>query len=89
MESLMTLRLILVATLGLALSACALYTPSEGNPDGDAYIGSHGSAYETAANPPQNMGGVSYNPSAPLSETTQPSGPSGAALTAPLNPTAH
>jgi hypothetical protein len=89
MESLMTPRLILVGALSLALSGCALYTPSAGNPNGDHYLGSAGSTYEAAANPARSIGDVSYNPSAPLPETTQPTVPSGAALNTPTNTPAH
>ena len=76
----MTSRLILVGVMSLALAGCALYRPSAGNPNGDTYIGHAGSAYEATVNPPANMGQVSYNPSAPLPETTQPPVASGAAL---------
>ena len=79
----MTSRLILVGVLSLALTGCALYRPSAGNPDGDAYIGHAGSTYEATVNPPATMGQVSYNPSAPLPETTQPNVSSGSALGAP------
>jgi hypothetical protein len=83
MESFMTSRLILVGVMSLALTGCALYRPSAGNPDGDAYLGHAGSAYETTVNPPSTMGQVSYDPSAPLPETTQPPVASGAALGTP------
>jgi hypothetical protein len=83
MESFMTSRLILVGVLSLALTGCALYRPSAGNPDGDAYLGHAGSAYEATVNPPSTMGQVSYDPSAPLPETTQPPVASGAALGTP------
>ena len=79
----MTSRLILVGVLSLALSGCALYRPSAGNPNGDAYIGSPASTYEARANPPKIMGEVSYNPSAPLPETTQPAAASGSGMPAP------
>ena len=79
----MTSRLILVGVLSLALTGCALYRPSAGNPDGDAYIGHAGSAYEATINPPATVGEVSYNPSARLPETTQPPVASGAALGTP------
>ena len=82
----MTSRFILVAVLSLSLSACALYAPSAGNPNGNAYLGSAGSAYEPAVNPPHIMGQVTYNPSAPLPETTQPPVASGAGMTAPTTP---
>jgi len=76
----MTSRLILIAGLSLALSGCVFYVPSDGNPNGNSYLGSAGSSYEPTVNPPRIMGQVSYNPSAPLPETTQPPVPSGAAL---------
>ena len=76
----MTSRLILVGVMSLALTGCALYRPSAGNPNGDAYIGHAGSTYETTVNAPATMGQVSYNPPAPLPETTQPPVASGAAL---------
>jgi len=79
----MTSRLILVGVLSLALSGCALYRPSAGNPNGDAYIGSASSTYEARANPPKIVGQVSYNPSAPLLESTQPTTASGSAMPAP------
>lgn len=79
----MTSRLILVGVLSLALTGCALYRPSAGNPDGDAYIGHAGSTYEATANPPATVGQVSYNPSARLPEATQPPVASGAALGTP------
>ena len=79
----MTSRLILVGVMSLALTGCALYRPSAGNPNGDAYLGRAGSTYEASVNPAATMGQVSYNPSAPLPETTQPPVASGSALTTP------
>lgn len=79
----MTSRLILVGMLSLALSGCALYRPSAGNPNGDAYIGGPASSYEAQANPPKTVGEVSYNPSAPLPETTQPAAASGSGMATP------
>ena len=76
----MTPRLILVGVMSLALTGCALYRPSAGNPNGDAYLGNHGSTYETSVNQPNTVGQVSYNPSAPLPETTQPPIASGAGM---------
>ena len=76
----MSSRLILVGVMSLALTGCAFYRPSAGNPNGDAYLGNHGSTYETSANPPSTVGQVSYNPSAPLPETTQPPVASGAGM---------
>ncbi|HEY5083553.1 MAG TPA: hypothetical protein VII48_03455 [Rhizomicrobium sp.] len=79
----MTSRLILVGVLSLSLTGCALYRPSAGNPNGDAYVGHAASTYDTTVNPPASMGQVSYNPSAPLPETTQPAASRGAALGTP------
>lgn len=76
-------RLILVGVMSLALSGCALYRPSAGNPNGDAYVGNAGSTYEAAVNPPSTVGQVSYNPSAPLPEAAQPPMASGAAISGP------
>lgn len=84
MEMGMTSRLILVAGLSFGLCGCALYAPSAGNPNGDAYLGNGGSSYEASVNPARTVGQVSYSPSAPLPETTQPAAPSGAALAAPM-----
>ena len=83
METFMTSRLILVGVMSLALSGCALYAPSAGNPDGNAYLGHAGSTYDASVNPSNTLGVVSYSPSAPLADTTQPAVSSGAALTAP------
>lgn len=79
----MTPRWILVGVMSLALTGCALYRPSAGNPNGDAYVGQAGSTYEAAVNPAGTVGQVSYNPSAPLPETVQPPMPSGAAISGP------
>lgn len=84
----MVSRLILVPILGLSLSGCALYAPSDGNPDGNAYLGNKGSVYEAAVNPAKNVGEVTYNPSAPLPETTQPPVANGSGMTAPPPPPA-
>lgn len=72
----MASRLILVGVMSLALTGCALYRPSAGNPNGDAYTGQAGSTYEASVNPPSTVGQVNYNPSAPLPETAQPPGAS-------------
>ena len=39
---------------------------SWGNPNWDAYASQPGSTYDSAANPPQTIGTVAYNPYAPL-----------------------
>lgn len=36
----------------------------DGNPEHDAYAGQPGSVYDPAANPPQMLGTVTYNPDA-------------------------
>lgn len=82
----MVSRLVLLSLLALGLSGCALYRPSAGNPNGDAYVGGSDSTYEARANPPQTIGQVAYNPSAPLPESVEPSVPSGAALSMPTTP---
>ncbi|HWF65240.1 MAG TPA: hypothetical protein VN685_11560 [Rhizomicrobium sp.] len=82
----MSSRLILVGVMSLTLAGCALYRPSAGNPNGDAYLGNRGSTYETGANPPSTVGQVSYSPSAPLPETTQPPIASGAGMGASPRP---
>ena len=84
----MTARLMLVGVMSLALTGCALYRPSAGNPNGDAYLGNAGSTYEASVNPPATMGQVNFNPSAPLPPTTQPPIASGPAL-APPPPARH
>ena len=56
----------------------AFVTKSAGNPNWDAYIGQPGSTYDSAANPAQTIGTVSYNPNAPLPPVA-PSSPSGSA----------
>ncbi len=89
-ETIMTSRFILVGALALTLSGCALYRPSAGNPNGDAYIGNGGSTYEASVNPPKVVGQVNYTPSAPLAQTTQPSSASGSSMgtSAPRTPPA-
>jgi hypothetical protein len=76
----MKLSVFVVGAICLGLSACA--SPNEGNPDGDAYSGSPGSAYDVAANPPRANGVVGYNPMAPLAETAPAMGTSGSAMPA-------
>ena len=49
-----------------SLSGCALlYGGNTGNPYGDAYAGSPDSIYDAKVNPPQTIGAVTYDPSAP------------------------
>jgi hypothetical protein len=60
----------------------AFVTKSSGNPNWDSYAGQPGSTYDSAANPAQTMGTVSYNPYAPLPSVT-PAAPSGGTTMAP------
>jgi hypothetical protein len=61
--------LIAIAAM-LSLAACAppqyqlFGTP--GDPDSVSYVGSTGSAYDRAANPPATPNVATYNPNAPL-----------------------
>jgi hypothetical protein len=56
----------------------AFVPKSWGNPDWDTYLGEAGSTYDAAANPPQTIGTVTYNPYAPM-PSVSPSAPSGSA----------
>ncbi len=65
-------------TQGLAL-AMPLWVPygafivkSSGNPNRNPYLGEAGSTYDSAANPAQTVGVVSYNPNAPLPPVPPP-----------------
>ena len=76
-----------LAILGLTGPLNPLWFPygsfipeSAGNPNWDNYAGQPGSTYDTAANPPQTIGQVQYNPYAPLPSVT-PASPSGSANT--------
>ena len=60
----MKLAIFAAGVICLGLSACA--SPNEGNPNGAAYLGSPGSTYDVAANPPRANGTVTYDPLAPL-----------------------
>ena len=55
---------------------------SSGNPNWDNYAGQPGSTYDSAANAPQTIGTVQYNPYAALPSVT-PATPSGSASTTP------
>jgi hypothetical protein len=79
----MRLSVFVVGAVCLGLSACA--SPNAGNPDGDAYVGSPQSVYDTAANPPRANGTVSYDPNAPLPPSMPPAvGSSGSGMAAPM-----
>lgn len=56
----------------------AFVPKSWGNPNWDAYSSQVGSTYDAAANPPQTIGTVTYNPYAPLASVS-PAAPSGSA----------
>lgn len=64
MEDVMKLSIVAAGAICLGLCACA--SPNEGNPDGAAYLGSQGSTYDAAANPPRANGVSKYDPAAPL-----------------------
>jgi hypothetical protein len=85
----MTSRFVLAGLACLALPGCALYAPSAGNPNGDAYLGARGSTYEASVNPGQTVGQVAYNPSAPLPPTADTTMSNGAPLVAPPPPPAR
>jgi hypothetical protein len=75
-----------ILAAALALGGCNDITAmQDGNPDGMAYAGSAGSVYSAAANPPQAIGTVTYNPDAtpmPASDLPTP-GASPTGATAP------
>jgi hypothetical protein len=56
----------------------AFVTKSAGNPNWASYSGQPGSTYDSAANPPQTVGTVTYDPYAPLPPVV-PAAPSGSA----------
>ena len=60
------MKLSIVAAGVICLGLCACASPNEGNPNGAAYLGSQGSTYDAAANPPRANGVAKYNPAAPL-----------------------
>ncbi len=73
------MRSILFVAAILSLSGCAEFTGAgPGNPDGTAYAGSPDSVYSVAANPPQTVGVVVYDPAAvqpePVDVIPTPSG---------------
>jgi hypothetical protein len=56
----------------------AFIPKSAGNPNWNNYAGEAGSTYNSAANPAQTIGTVTYNPYAPL-PSVAPTTPSGSA----------
>ena len=74
----MKLPVLISGLLCLGLAACA--SPNAGNPNGAAYAGIAGSAYDTSANPPRTNGAVSYDPAAPMPPDQATMGPSGGAV---------
>lgn len=78
----MKLSIVMAGMMCLGLCACA--SPNEGNPNGAAYLGSHGSTYDAAANPPRANGTAKYDPRAPLPPALPPADrASGSAMQAP------
>ena len=70
--------LIAVAAL-ISLTACTplnlvskISSSSPGNPAGQPYVGTPGSVYDPAANPPATPGAVAYNPDAPVPAMPMP-----------------
>jgi len=57
---------LIIAAGVICLGLCACASPNEGNPNGAAYLGSPGSTYDVAANPPRANGTAKYDPLAPL-----------------------
>ena len=74
----------LILGLGLLLAPYqALLPSSDGNPNGQPYVGQPGSTFDATANPPRTDSAVTYNPMAPL--PVQPAatvGPNGGAIAA-------
>ena len=68
----MKLSIVAAGVICLGLGACA--SPNEGNPNGAAYLGSPGSVYDVAANPPRTNGVAKYDPAAPLPPADMPAG---------------
>ena len=66
------MKLSIVAAGAICLGLCACASPNEGNPNGAAYLGSQGSTYDAAANPPRANGAVQYDPVAPLPPALPP-----------------
>lgn len=71
----MKLSIVMAGAMCLGLCACA--SPNEGNPNGAAYLGSPGSTFDAAANPPRANGVVAYDPRAPLPSALPPAGMTG------------
>lgn len=82
MKSGLVLTCLALAMLGpfnpLWLPYGAFVHKSWGNPNWANYAGQPGSTYDAAANPPQTIGNVTYNPYAPL-PSVAPAAPSGSA----------
>jgi hypothetical protein len=93
-----------IIALALALGGCQYieyptHGPDAGNPNRMAYAGQPGGLYDRAANPPQDIGQVTYNPDAPLAnnlpaDETLPAPsisapPAGTVTAAPLPPMAR
>jgi hypothetical protein len=89
----------LIAAAGLlALAACAMppqyplaklmYSGTPGNPHNTQYVGSQGSAYDSAVNPPANLGKVTYDPNAPVTPPAAPTPATSVPVTPAPNPPA-
>ncbi|MBV9548942.1 MAG: hypothetical protein JO256_04640 [Alphaproteobacteria bacterium] len=77
-----------VLVLSAALGGCHYFDdpsrgPHAGNPNLMAYAGDPGSTYDRSANPPRDIGQVTYKPDGPLTNL-----PADAALPTPPPPTA-
>jgi hypothetical protein len=71
------MKLSMVAAGAVCLGLCACASPNEGNPNGAAYLGSPGSTYDAAANPPRTNSVAKYDPAAPLPPVLPPTDMSG------------
>jgi hypothetical protein len=64
------MKYLIVITGIISLTACAPLTAlspgNAGNPNAQPYVGSPGGVYDQVAYPPSNIGGVTYNPDAPI-----------------------
>ena len=73
--------------LALFIAPYSMLVPvTPGNPNGDAYAGQPGSTYDKAANPPQTIGVVAYDPFAPLPPQSGNPIPAPASLNPAANP---
>jgi hypothetical protein len=84
------MKYLIVITGILSLAACSPLTTltpgNAGNPNAFPYVASAGSVYDQAANPPSNIGGVTYNPDAPITVPADMSIPDSAPSGSPNSP---